>query len=73
VQEEKMLPKIEELLYLKATVNETYLHPKEIELEAYISKILNYCESYTSAFVKHQGDTNQLNQFFREIINQPWP
>lgn len=73
VQQENIISKIEELLSLKATVNETYLHPKEPELEEYIGSILNYCESQAPTFVKHQGQTSPLDELFRTIIEQPWP
>ena len=73
VPEKAILTKINELLYLKVTVNETYLHPKETELEAYISQILTYCESRKETLAKQQGDTEKLNNLFRIIIQQPWP
>ena len=73
VPEKAMLTKINELLYLKATVNETYLHPKETKLEAYISQLLTYCESQKETFAKQQGNTEKLNNLFRTIIQQPWP
>lgn len=68
VQEEAWRQKIAELLNLKATVNETYLHPKEPELEEYIRSILHYCEGKKDAFAKHQGDTQTLNELFRAYL-----
>ena len=68
VQEEAWRQKIAELLNLKATVNETYLHPKEPALEEYIRSILHYCEGKKDAFAKHQGDTQTLNELFRAYL-----
>ncbi len=58
---------------MKAEANETYLHPKEAELEQYCLTILNCCESKKDAFAKQQGDTQTLNNLLRSIIEQPWP
>ncbi|MGV3588783.1 MAG: DNA polymerase beta superfamily protein [Adhaeribacter sp.] len=68
VQETKVLAKIEELLGLKATVNETYLHPKETDLETYILEKLRYCESHANIFEKQLSETEKLNNLFRNII-----
>jgi uncharacterized protein len=73
VEEQAMLQKINTLLSLKATKNETYLHAKEPELEAWLLSILEYCQSRTGAMAKHQGDPGPLNNFFRAIIQTPWP
>ncbi|RDV15019.1 hypothetical protein DXT99_12115 [Pontibacter diazotrophicus] len=35
---------IDSMLELKASVNEKYLHPKEVELEVYLKSTLYYCE-----------------------------
>lgn len=72
VRQQAMLHKIQELLELKASVPEAYLHPKETQLEEYIGQILHYCEGQTNAFAKHQGDTEKLNEFFRAILALPW-
>jgi uncharacterized protein len=72
VQQETILHKIQELLDLKAKVSEGYLHPKETQLEEYTGAMLHYCESKTDTFIKHQGDTDKLNVFFRSIIEQSW-
>jgi len=72
VLDEKILTTINRLLELKFQVNETYFHPKEIVLEAYLHTILNYCESKTDTFTKHQGNTAPLNTLFQNIIEKPW-
>lgn len=73
VQQAAIRHKIQELLGLKARVDEAYLHPKERHLEEYIGKMLHACESKTDTFSRHQGDTEKLNAFFRSVIEQAWP
>jgi uncharacterized protein len=68
VQEPSMQDKIQHLLRLKATVDETYLHPKESELEEFMGNILQYCESQKETLAKHQGDTEKLNELFRTYL-----
>lgn len=68
VPEEAMRHKINQLLRLKAQVNETYRHPKEAELEEYCFTILNYCERKKDDFAQPPGDTEKLNEFFRKYV-----
>lgn len=67
-----MRDKVEELLILKAQVDETYLHPKEPELEQYLKRTLGYCDARANATEKHRGETALLDQLFRETIKKPW-
>ena len=71
VQDVNIQQKINELLLLKAIVNETYLHPKEIALEEYCAGILNYCKIKEAEFINQPGDTEKLNKLFRTIIQEP--
>ncbi|MBJ6118096.1 nucleotidyltransferase domain-containing protein [Pontibacter sp. BT310] len=72
VENQTLRTKIEELLILKAQVDETYLHPKELELEQYLKRMLDYCDTRAIEFEKHQGETAPLNQLFSETIAKPW-
>ncbi|RDC61894.1 nucleotidyltransferase domain-containing protein [Adhaeribacter pallidiroseus] len=73
VQDARIKNKIDELLLLKAEMNETYLHPKEAALEQYCWQILNYCEPFKNAFTSPLGAVQKLNNLFRTIITEPWP
>lgn len=68
VNNESMKGKIESLLELKARVDEKYLHPKEVAVEAYVKSILSYCGNEAAALSKHQGAVEPLNQLFRETM-----
>jgi len=67
-----MRDKIEELLVLKAQVGESYRHSKESKLELYLKSLLDYCDSRANELEKHQGETEPLNELFRETIASPW-
>jgi predicted nucleotidyltransferase len=71
VQQASVLARINTLLGLKTRKRETYLHPKEPELEAYVGSMLEYCQRSTDTFAKHQGPTDPLNDLFRTIIARP--
>jgi uncharacterized protein len=72
VENQTLRTKIEELLTLKAQVDETYLHQKELELEQYLKSVLDYCDTRANEFEKYQGETAPLNQLFRKTIAKPW-
>lgn len=72
VADQAMRDRIEQLLVLKAQVDETYLHPKETELELYLKNILDYCDSRANEFERHQDETEPLNELFRKTIAYPW-
>lgn len=73
VPDQAILQQIGTLLNRKAIQNETYMHPKEPELEAFVQNLLAYCQSQADAFARHQGGTAPLNTFFRSLIQTPWP
>lgn len=72
VADQRMRDKIEELLVLKAQVDESYRHPKETNLELYLKGILDYCDSRANDLEKHQGETEPLNDLLRQTIAYPW-
>ncbi|WP_162055453.1 nucleotidyltransferase domain-containing protein [Pontibacter pamirensis] len=72
VKDQKINSTINSMLELKATVDEKYLHPKELKLEAYLKSTLDYCEAKANEFEAQKGETESLNQLFRETIEQPW-
>lgn len=66
VREQDLLDRMLSLVALKAKVAESYRHPKDTALEAYVKEILHYCESRADEFNKYQGDIEPLNEFFRK-------
>ncbi|TPE43315.1 nucleotidyltransferase domain-containing protein [Pontibacter mangrovi] len=72
VTDQRMRDKIEELLVLKAQVDESYRHPKEAELELYLKCTLDYCDTRANDFERIQGETEPLNDLFRKTIAYPW-
>ncbi|OKL40006.1 nucleotidyltransferase domain-containing protein [Pontibacter flavimaris] len=72
VKDQRMRDKTEELLVLKAQVDESYRHPKETELELYLKGILHYCDNRANDLEKHQGETEPLNELFRKTIASTW-
>lgn len=67
--EQNLKDKMLSLVALKATVAESYRHPKDKALEAYVKEVLNYCESRANEFDKHQGETATLNELFSKTID----
>ncbi|MFC6998873.1 nucleotidyltransferase domain-containing protein [Rufibacter roseus] len=68
VEDPSLLQKIEELLTLKATVTEQYVHPKEEALEQYLYQTLRYCESKAEDMPKANGSTEALDTLFRKTV-----
>lgn len=68
VQDQDLKDKLLSLVKLKATVAESYLHPKEHELETFVKELLPFCESRADELDKHQGPTPPLDQLFRKTI-----
>ena len=70
VAEKDLRDKILGLVSLKAGVAESYLHPKDREIEAFVEKILPYCESRAGEPEKQQGSTDALNELFSKTIER---
>lgn len=56
-----------ELVALKATVNEKYQYPRNPQLDSYVKRVMDYCETRAADFPKHDGAPAPLNQFFQKI------
>ncbi|MBK0402616.1 nucleotidyltransferase domain-containing protein [Adhaeribacter sp. BT258] len=68
VEDRNTQEKIAMLLSMKSQQDETYLHPKEPELENYLKTILDYCECKAPEIKAHKGETEPINQLFRETL-----
>lgn len=62
--------KVGELLALKAKANESYRHPKDAQLDAYLQETIRYCEAGATTTLQQAGTTTSLNNFFRKTINK---
>lgn len=63
-----LLQKIHELVLLKAGKDESYKHPHEPELEAFLKESIAHCESICSSLPSPKSDQNILNVCFRHTI-----
>lgn len=72
IQDQSVKAKVQELLALKAEVNEGYQHPKDAQLDAYLEEMIRYCEAGATSTCKPEGTTASINNFFRETINGVW-
>ncbi|MGE4573847.1 MULTISPECIES: nucleotidyltransferase domain-containing protein [Parachlamydia] len=69
INEKKLLiEKIHVLLQLKATQNESYLHPRETDLNHFFYETISLCESTASSLPKGFLDYKVLNTFFQNTI-----
>lgn len=58
---------VNELLSVKAKVDESFLIEKDRGLNAFIEESIDYCEAAVPAVAAH-GDSDKLNKLFREYI-----
>lgn len=63
--------RIDELIALKATKAESYLHKEEKALNRFIATIIEEAEQKAKTLPAAKGQIEDLNQFFRKIILHP--
>ena len=61
--------RINELIDLKKTVGEKYLHPKDVELNERISALLELVEKSQNNLRVNKTDMSYLNRFFLKTVN----
>lgn len=61
--------RINELIDLKKTVGERYLHPKDVELNERISALLELVEKSQDNLRVNKTDMSYLNRFFLKTVN----
>lgn len=66
--ENTLLTKIDELIFLKSTISEKYLHKGEKELFSFIETCLIATEENKNALPASKGNAEELNIFFRKLI-----
>jgi predicted nucleotidyltransferase len=60
--------KIIELIELKSTRNEDYLHTKEVEINLFIEQCIDQAEKNISSLPSSKGNIEELNLFFIEQL-----
>jgi hypothetical protein len=61
--------KVRELVKLKSTKAESYLHQHEIELEKFLANGISECETIALQLPSKKSDMELLNRFFRKTIS----
>ena len=65
-----LIKKIDELISLKSTISESYLHSGEVELINFIETCINTADEKRNSLASSKGNTEELNSFFLKIIAQ---
>lgn len=65
---DQLVRKIKELVKLKGTKEEAYLHPREPILDAYLKEGIAYSESVAPSLPGCRPDMDKLNAFFLSIL-----
>jgi predicted nucleotidyltransferase len=68
--ENSLVNRINELISLKATISESYLHNGEIELIDFIETCINSADEKRKTLPSSKGNTDELNSFFLKILSQ---
>jgi len=68
--ENSLVNRINELISLKATISESYLHSGEIELINFIETCINSADEKRKTLPSSKGNTDELNSFFLKILSQ---
>lgn len=68
--ESNLLNRIGELIELKATISESYLHKGENELISFIENCINSADEQRNSLPSSNGDVTQLNSFFLKMLSQ---
>ena len=66
---ENLKARIRELIKLKSTISETYLHKEEIELIEFMKTCIERADSESQNLPASKGQISELNDFFRRILN----
>ncbi len=66
--EEEYKERLRDLIKLKATVGEKYLHPKDEKLNAWIVSLFEFIEAGKENLVVNKNDTELLNEFFLKML-----
>jgi predicted nucleotidyltransferase len=67
--ESDLLNRISELIKLKATISESYLHKGENELISFIENCINSADEQRNSLTSSKGDVKELNSFFLKMLS----
>ncbi len=67
-EKQALVKRIQELVQLKATKNESYLHPREGELEEFLKEGIALCEHVAPTLPNSTTNDDTLNSFLRDMI-----
>jgi uncharacterized protein len=70
INDTTLVAKIESLITLKSTCDESHLHTHELELELFIEKTLTHCELVAQSLPSSNRDNEQINDLFRSMLHQ---
>lgn len=65
----KKAGQLRELIKLKATVGEKYLHKREEKLDEWIKGLFSQLEKYKSGLGVNEADISTMNEFFLKMVN----
>lgn len=68
--ENSLTKRINELISLKATISESYLHNGETELITFIETCINSADEKRKSLPSSKGNTDELNSFFLKMLSQ---
>ncbi len=68
--DEGLVNRINQLITLKSTQSESYFHSGEPELFTFIQHCISSAETDASSLPSAKSDLNQLDQFFRKMLDQ---
>ena len=68
--ENSLVNRINELISLKATISESYLHNGEIELINFIETCINSADENRKSLPSSKGNADELNSFFLKMLTQ---
>jgi hypothetical protein len=61
---------VRDLIKLKATVGEKYLHPQQDHLESLAVELFEYAEVNKAGLQVNRTDMRPLDQFFLKMLNE---
>lgn len=66
--DEKLLSRIDELIELKSTISESYMHNGEKDLIFFMKKCIAIADANSKSLPASKGQMSELNEFFRNTL-----
>ncbi len=67
-EKQALVKKIQELIQLKASKDESYFHPRDVELEKFLKEGIDLCENHASSLPASSQDNEHLSAFLRLMV-----